>query len=397
MQLHVLFVERLDERLVFGRDLRELGGQDALLVDEPLPPVLPFLLAGRAFDELLGLLEGIFFLFLRGLLQLVVEHGHLLLQAVGALPRPVLQFLPAGQQGSPGRFRFLPAGRPLGQAGFRLAIGGGQFAASLHQGGLLAAHLRREGGDFLGLFLGFAFLELFHIVQAGLEVLQVLLVAVQVDARLVFVDRRDDGLLDELCIELRVEQHVLDGARNVLILLALHQREALQFGGHAVAVENVPVFVERVDDARVADAPFVEHAPDAVGAGIGGAGLCVHEEVLAVGGVDKPVADTVHLLEAEDAESPPFGGHLVDDVGVGIREIILCIALFLHRDAQLLGIGVVEEQDGTEHGALAHALRTDEVDIAVEVDVVGIGDVGAVDEDDSIQFSHKVPLFLRKC
>ena len=141
---------------------------------------------------------------------------------------------------------------------------------------------------------------------------------------------------------------------------------------------------------------FVQYGAYPVCTRVGGTGICVHKEILAVGSVDETVADAVHLLEAEDAEGSPFGGYFVDDVRVGIREIILRIALLLHGNTQFLGICIVEKQNRTEYGTLAHALRADEVYIAVQVNVIGIGDVGTVDEDNSIQFSHEVPPFLRK-
>ena len=46
VQLYGLFVERLDQRLVLGRDFCELRGQNALFVNQSLPAVLPFFFTG---------------------------------------------------------------------------------------------------------------------------------------------------------------------------------------------------------------------------------------------------------------------------------------------------------------------------------------------------------------
>ena len=185
------------------------------------------------------------------------------------------------------------------------------------------------------------------------------------------------------------------GTRNVLVLLALHERVAAHFGACPVAVEYVTVFVVGIDDARVVHSVLVEGGTDTVVAAVGCAVL-VDKELHAVGRVDETVAHAAHRLEAQDAERSLFGGYLVDDVGVGVGEVIFRVALLLYGDTQLLGVGVVEKQDGAQHGTFSHSLRADEVHIPVQVNVVGIGNVGAVDKDDSIQISHCLPFQCRR-
>ena len=52
-------------------------------------------------------------------------------------------------------------------------------------------------------------------------------------------------------------------------------------------------------------------------------------------------------------------------------------------------VGVVEEEERPEHGAFPDPLRSFEVDVPVKPDL-GVRDVRAVDEDDSVEKSHGV-------
>ena len=63
-----------------------------------------------------------------------------------------------------------------------------------------------------------------------------LLVTVQVDGCFVFVQRRNDCFFDKFSIQFRIQQHVLYGTRNILVLLAL-------------SIQNVPILVVGIDDA----------------------------------------------------------------------------------------------------------------------------------------------------
>ena len=111
-----------------------------------------------------------------------------------------------------------------------------KFTTTLNDGSLLARYLYRKRSDFFYLLLSLPLLILFYIVKASFEILKMLFIIIQVDTSLVFIDRRNNSLLDEFSIKLRVEKHVLNGARNILILLALHQRVLLHVGRYTVPV-----------------------------------------------------------------------------------------------------------------------------------------------------------------
>ena len=76
-----------------------------------------------------------------------------------------------------------------------------------------------------------------------------LLVTVQVDGRFIFIQRRNDCFLDKFSIQFRIQQHVLYSARNILVLLALHQRVPAELRTCTVSIQNVPILVVGIDDA----------------------------------------------------------------------------------------------------------------------------------------------------
>ena len=71
--------------------------------------------------------------------------------------------------------------------------------------------------------------------------------------------------------------------------------------------------------------------------------------------------------------------YLEHHVGIGMRQIELVERLHFLRYAQVKLVGIVKEEDGTEQGALAYSLRTDEVNVSVQP-YFGITYVGTVDE-----------------
>ena len=132
-----LLVEALDKRLVLGRDFCVVRGKDALLFLQSLLLVLPLLLAGRTLHDFFYLAAGIFLFLLLCLLQFVVQDGQCLLHLVAALARLFLQLLTAGEEGGTCLLSLVLLFLGLGQLAFGKAEGGGQFAATLHEGGLL--------------------------------------------------------------------------------------------------------------------------------------------------------------------------------------------------------------------------------------------------------------------
>ncbi|CCZ86821.1 unknown [Phocaeicola plebeius CAG:211] len=133
-----LLVEALDERLVLGRDFCVVRGKDALLFLQSLLLVLPFFLTGRTLHDFFYLAAGILLFLLLCFLQFVVQDGQRLLHLVAALARLFLQLLTAGEEGGTCLLGLVLLFLGLGQQAFGKAVGGGQFAATLHEGGLLA-------------------------------------------------------------------------------------------------------------------------------------------------------------------------------------------------------------------------------------------------------------------
>ena len=64
-------------------------------------------------------------------------------------------------------------------------------------------------------------------------------------------------------------------------------------------------------------------------------------------------------------------------------------------DTRVAVIGIVKEKDSTQKGTFSHSLRTDEVNVSVQIDIVRIRDIRTIDKDNSTQVSHL--LFRRKC
>ena len=104
----------------------------------------------------------------------------------------------------------------------------------------------------------------------------------------------------------------------------------------------------------------------------------VDEEPAVVGAVDEAKNGAALIAEYHDAELAVLAHYLVDDVAVDRRQIEIVEAFLLLLYAELHLVGVVEEEDGAEQGALAHALGADEVDVAVEHHL-GIADMCAID------------------
>lgn len=87
--------------------------------------------------------------------------------------------------------------------------------------------------------------------------------------------------------------------------------------------------------------------------------------------------------------------HFVNDIRIGVGKIVIRVILLFHRNAQSLRVGIVKEKDSTQKGTFSHSLRTDEVNVSVQIDIVRIRDIRTIDKDNSTQVSHL--RFRRKC
>ena len=123
------------------------------------------------------------------------------------------------------------------------------------------------------------------------------------------------------------------------------------------SVEDIPVFLIRGDRPAIFDTVLIEHRADTIRRIR--RSLLVDKKIRPVRRGDKTVADTVHRLIAKYRKPTILPRYLVDDRGIGIREIIILIRLLLDRDSEPLRIGVVKEKDRTEDRTLPHSLRSD--------------------------------------
>ena len=245
-----------------------------------------------------------------------------------------------------------------------------QFVVSLHHGIRLLAH------DGLALLV--------ELVPTGdvlvflLEVGHLSAEVAEVDVRLLLAHRTDDDVLDEIGVQSGVEKHVLYASRNVLVAVGLHQLETGELLPHRlpVAVEDVAVHLVAVDDLAYVSAlllhPLLYHL-----ALCRHLALAVHEPLLVIFGIDEAVASPAAAAEGQDAEGTVLVLHLIDDVGVGMGQVKLVEALHLLRNAETQFVGIVEEEDGPEQRTLSHALRADEMHVAVQPHL-GVTDVRTV-------------------
>ena len=142
----------------------------------------------------------------------------------------------------------------------------------------------------------------------------------------------------------RVKQDILDCTRNILILLTFHKRIFLHIRWNAIAIKNIPVFIESVNNTWVVYVLQIELHTYPVGSGIGNTGFRIDKKLFPVRRVNKTVAYSVHRLETEDTESSVLSSYFIDDIRIGVGEIIFRIALFFNWDSQLLCICIVKKR-----------------------------------------------------
>lgn len=83
-----------------------------------------------------------------------------------------------------------------------------------------------------------------HVLVFLFKLLDLLSIESQVDEGILITHRLDDGVLDKVGIQLGVEEHILYGARNVLILGTLHNgifTESQEFLTAVVAKDDVTI------------------------------------------------------------------------------------------------------------------------------------------------------------
>ena len=139
---------------------------------------------------------------------------------------------------------------------------------------------------------------------------------------------------------------------------------------------------------------LVQHSTHAVTLAIGHPVL-IYKEFFAVRRVDEAVTYTVHRLETQNTECIVLCCHFVNNVRVGVGEIVIRVILLFHRNAQSLRVGIIKEKDSTQNGTFPYSLRADEVNVSVQINIVRIRDIRTIDKDYSTQVSHL--RFRRKC
>src|SRR5690554_707292 len=85
--------------------------------------------------------------------------------------------------------------------------------------------------------------------------------------------------------------------------------------------------------------------------------------------------------------------HFVNNERVLIGVIEIDKAFLLDRDTELLLVGVIKEQQGPQQGALSYTLRSNKMDISIQL-YFRVTNISTFNEYDFIQESHLSPRLL---
>ncbi len=328
------------------------------------------------------------------LLQLGIQHTNLLGQLVTLLAIFLLFLTFQSKDAIALPLALLDVKSILRQKFLGNALGIVEFLASLtyqaaivQQGAIRIHHLVGHTSNHhlaILVFLG----PKTHIGVLLFKLLDLLPIEVEVDERILIAHRTDDGVLDEVGIQLGIEKHVLNGARDILVLGTLHNgifAIRQEFLTAIVAEDDVTIHLITAHERgnRKLFAYLLSHlAPVTIHRM-----MLIHEPLAAERRIDETEHHSSLVLQGEHTVSSILSHHLIDDVRIGIRKVESIEGFFLLRDAQAQLVGIIKEQDGTEQGTLAHALGSDEMHIAIEL-YLGVWDVGTIQEYDFIQISH---------
>ena len=228
-----------------------------------------------------------------------------------------------------------------------------------------------------------------NILVFCLEISDLPSVVGQVHGRDFVVHRAQDDFLYELSIHTRVQEHVLQGAGNILIRRTFHYRVVVELlvRRTMIAIDDVAVLLVFVD--------YTRHAPVTQAFAYDRIFACdfsrlIYKQALIPLAVNKTEAGPSLAAEYQHAEGSPFVGYLVNYVRICVRKIELVKALLLLGYAKLQLVPIVEKQYGTKQGALPYSLSTNKMDISVQADF-RVWHIGAVDKNNFTQTPHLSP------
>ena len=230
-----------------------------------------------------------------------------------------------------------------------------------------------------------------HVIIFLLKLFYLASIKTQVNKNLFISHGTDNGIFYKIGIQFRVEEDILYGTRNILVLGTFHDGE-FPVRSHVlltvVAEDNITIhFVNgdlRGNLAFSTDA-FTDTPP-----------LRIHLIMF----IDKPIPLKRSIYKTESHSSLRLGSHytvgtilthyLIDDVRIRIWEVECVKTLLLLGDAELKFISIVEKQQSTEQCTLPHSLRTNEMYIAIQFHLC-IRNMGTVQKNNLIQVSHLAP------
>ena len=154
-----------------------------------------------------------------------------------------------------------------------------------------------------------------HILILLFKLLDLFTIKVEVNAVILITHRADDGILDEIGIQLGIEEDILDGAGDILVLCTLHDgilAERKEFLTSIVSKDDVTIHLITAYERRYI--MFLTHLLTYLSP------LAIHLFML----IDKPFAikrgidETEHhsslILQGKNTISPILTHHLINDV-----------------------------------------------------------------------------------
>ena len=230
-----------------------------------------------------------------------------------------------------------------------------------------------------------------HVIILLLKLFYLASIKTQVNKNLFIGHGTDNGIFYKIGIQLRVEEDVLYGTRNILVLGTFHDGE-FPVRNHVlltvVAEDNVTIHLVDGDlrgNLAFSTDTFADTPP-----------LRIHLIMF----IDEPVPLKRSIYKTESYSPLRFGSHhtvgsilthhLIDDVRIGVWEVECIKTLLLLGDAELKFIGIVEKQQSAEQCTLPHSLRTNEMYITIQFHLC-IRNMGTVQKNNLIQVSHLAP------
>ena len=147
------------------------------------------------------------------------------------------------------------------------------------------------------------------------KLLNLFTIKVEVNAVILITHRADDGILDEIGIQLGIEEDILDSARDILIFGTLHDgilAKRQEFLATIVAEDDVTIHLITAYERRYI--MFLTHLLTYLSP------LAIHlfmliDEPFAIKrGIDETIHDSSLILQGKHTVGPILTHHLIDDV-----------------------------------------------------------------------------------